>query len=546
LRTQAQRRAPRRRLPILSLAAAPGDGPPQARLRGRLAALTFLFALALHPTSGAVLPAVPAAGLSATDRLYLKRLGEALALSRAAAGKIWPGWSLEKTPLLIYVPGRVAYLVNHPNPPPDFTVLEGKLPLPVPVFMKSGRDPRFNANTSVDLGGIPTACIGYSDSPADSEGPSLRFIALVFHEGFHAYQARVGRPGKGSVEAILLRYPDLNAENLALAQMEQMALFQSIRFDDLPDPDRVRGFLAIRRARLKTLGAEFLRGERGIEYQEGIPTYVEVRVLEEARKLAAASQGIGEDDPYSLRLDTAPELRAGDYYGRLLRFSSDAGAIRTRSYGTGMALALVLDRMGVDWKTAVLTGEKYLDELLADALPTAASTDAALLARAQKEYGYGELLRLVQDKVGRVAAERKKAARAFFEQEGVQVVLKLPEAPVEVRSFDPLNVQVIDSSTAIHRRMLSLACGEITFYASGVPVLVGLGQGPFDIRSATVFVPADELKVEADFAPLPLQPGPHAFASSLTVSGGGISLRGSSGTATVSPDGLKVEISLKR
>ena len=511
-----------------------------------LAALTFLLALSFRPTLAAAPPAVSAAGVTATDRLYLKRLGEALALSRAAAGKIWPGWSLEKTPLLIYVPGRVAYLVNHPNPPSDFAVLEGKLPLPLPVFAKSGRDPRFNANTSVDLGGIPTACIGYSDSPTDSEGPSLRFIALVFHEAFHAFQARAGRPGKGSLEAVLLRYPDLNAENLALAQMEQMALFQLIRFDDLPDPDRVRAFIALRRARLKTLGAEFLRGERGIEYQEGIPTYIEVRVLEEARKLAAASPGLGDDDPYSLRMDTAPELRAGDYYGRLLRFSSDAGSIRTRAYGTGMALALVLDRMGVDWKTAALTGEKYLDEILADALPTAVSADPSLLARAQKEYGYGELLRLVQERVGRVAAERKKSARAFFEQEGVQVVLRLPEAPVELRSFDPLNVQVIDSATAIHRRMLSLASGEITFYASGVPVLVGLGQGPFDIRSATVFVPAAELRVEADFAPLALQPGLHSFASSLTVSGGGINLRGSAGTLTVSPDGLKVEIAFKR
>src|SRR5206468_12401912 len=109
--------------------------------------------------------------------------------------------------------------------------------------------------------------------------------------------------------------------------------------------------LAVRAARLKALGAEFLRGERGIEYQEGIPTYVEVRVLEEARKLAAGIPGLGSSDPYSLGFSLAPDLRVADYTSRLLRFSSDAATVRGRAYATGMALGLLLDRMGVNWKT---------------------------------------------------------------------------------------------------------------------------------------------------------------------------------------------------
>ncbi|HEV8336533.1 MAG TPA: hypothetical protein VGR67_08970 [Candidatus Polarisedimenticolia bacterium] len=492
-------------------------------------------------------PAEPAAGpVSAADRLFLDRIGEALVLSRAAAERIWPGWGLEKTPLLIYEAGRVAFLVNHPAPPADFQRLEGKVPLLGAVFAKFGRDARFNANTSIELGGLPTACIGFSTAPSEAEAPSLRFIALVFHEAFHAHQAKAGKPGKGAVEALLLRYPDLNAENLALAQMEQMILFQLVRFDDAPDPDRLRAFLAVRAARQKSLGAEFLHAERGIEYQEGLPTYVEVRLLEEARKATAGLSGFGSGDPYSLGFSVAPELRVSDYLSRLLRFSSDAATIRSRAYATGMALGLLLDRLGADWKTAALSSDKYLDEILADNLSMPPGVAAAALARAKKDLDYDSLFRIIQEKTARLGAERKLAAENFMKQPGIRIELKPPDGPVEVRGFDPLNVQPIDAGRAIHRRLLRLAFGEGTFSASGVPVLVGLGNGPFDIKLVTVFVPAEDLLMETDFAPLALEPGSRTFRGSFKLTGGGVSLQASSGTISVSPDKSKIEIELKR
>ena len=484
--------------------------------------------------------------MTAADRLYLGRLGEAMVLSRATAEKIWPGWGLEKTPLLIYEAGRVAYLVNHPAPPPEFTRLDAKIPLLGPVFLKTGRDARFNANTGIELAGVPTACIGYSTATSDAEAPSLRFIALVFHEAFHAFQSRAGKPGKGAVEALLLRYPDLNAENLALAQMEQMILFHLVRFEDAPDPERIRTFLAVRSARLQSLGAEFMHGERGIEYQEGIPTYIEVRLLEEAKKASAGLSGLGASDPYGLGFSTAPEQRVSDYFSRLLRFSSDASTVRARAYATGMALAMLLDRLGIDWKATAMTSDKYLDEILSESMPLTSEMSASALARAKKEFDYDELLRIIQEKTARLSLERKQAAEAFMRQEGVQILVKPPQSPVEVRGFDPMNIQVVDSTRAIHKRMLHLAFGESSFSASGVPVLAGLGGGPFDIRSVTVFIAADELQMEIDFVPLSLEPGPHSFATSLRLSGGGVSLQASAGIVTVSSDGSKIEIALKR
>jgi hypothetical protein len=521
---------------------------PGIRARAALALLLFTggTATAFAATPEPAPPPAPGPVITARDRLYLSRVGEAMVLSRATAGKIWPGWGLEKAPILIYESGRVAYLINHPSPPPDFVRQEVKIPLLGPIYARFGRDSRFNANTSIELGDIPTACIGYSTAPADVEGPSLRFVALLFHEAFHAFQTKNGRPGKGAVEALLQRYPDLNAENLALAQLEQIVLFQLLRFQDTPDPARIRGFLAIRNARLKAIGSEFLRAERGIEYQEGIPTYIEVRILEEARKAAAATPGLGAGDPYALGFSVSPELFTADYLARLLRFSADASSIRNRSYATGMAQALILDRLGVDWKTAVLTGEKYLDELLGEATPMSPESAASALAQAKKENGYDELLKGIQEGVARLGADRKQAGEAFLRQQGVQIAITPPAGPVELRGFDPMNIQRIDATRAIHKRLLRLAFGESTFSSTGVPVMVSLGEGPFDIRGATLFLPADELQVEIDFVAVPLEPGTRESRSSLRISGGGIVLQASVGTVVISPDRARIDVTLKR
>lgn len=519
----------------------------------RLAPIALL-ALTAAPASPLAMPDAPpapaasaaAAMPTAGDRLILGRLGEALVLSRATSGKLWPGWGLEKYPILVFETGRVAYLVNHPAPPPDFVRLETKLPLLGTVFMKTGRDARFTANTSIDLNGAPTACISYSTAASEADSVSLKFVALVFHETFHAMQNKAGKTGKGSVEALLMRYPDLNSENLAMAQLEQMILFDLVRFEDAPDPVKVRQFLAVRQARLRSVGTEMLRADRGIEYQEGIPTYLEVRLLDEAKKAAAASPGLGKDDPYALGFSQAPELKMGSYLMRLLRFSSDPGATRDRGYATGMALGLLLDRLGVDWKSSILSSDKYLDEILADAVPLSASAAPASLASAKKDYRYDEVLRTVEGKLGRLSQDRKAAADAFLRQKGIEVAVRFPDSPVEVRGFDPMNMQRIDASRTLHRRMLQLAIGETSFSAMDTPTLTTLGNGPMDVRGVTVFAPVEDFQMDLDFNPLDRVPGTREFRTSFRLTADGITLQAQSGTVTISPDAAHVDVTIRR
>jgi hypothetical protein len=164
----------------------------------------------------------------------------------------------------------------------------------------------------------------------------------------------------------------------------------------------------------------------------------------------------------------------------------------------------------------------------------------------KKEFHYDEILRLVSERVGRLSQERKAAVETFLRQSGIQVILHFPDSPVELRAFDPMNIQPVDRSRAIHRRMLRLAFGESYFSASDTPILVDMGEGPFDIRGATFFTPKEDLQIEADFTPLALEPGTREFRSSFKLSSEGVTLQAMAGVVNVSPDGLRVEITLKR
>jgi hypothetical protein len=236
----------------------------------------------------------------------------------------------------------------------------------------------------------------------------------------------------------------------------------------------------------------------------------------------------------------------GSYLMRLLRFSSDPGGTRDRGYATGMALGLLLDRLGVDWKSSILSSDKYLDEVLADAVPLTAAAAPASLAAAKKDYRYDEVLRTVDGKLARLSQDRKAAADAFLRQKGIEVAVRFPDSPVEVRAFDPMNMQRIDGSRTLHRRMLQLAVGETSFSAMDTPTLATLGNGPLDVRGVTVFAPAEDFQMDLDFNPLDRVPGTREFRTSFRLTADGVTLQAQSGTVTISPDAAHVDVTIRR
>ena len=63
--------------------------------------------------------------------------------------------------------------------------------------------------------------------------------------------------------------------------------------------------------------------------------------------------------------------------------SPDERLIRTRAYGTGAAMALLLDRLGTNWQSRAIS--EPLDRLLTEAVGT---PDAQAADTAYRRYGY--------------------------------------------------------------------------------------------------------------------------------------------------------------
>jgi hypothetical protein len=193
-------------------------------------------------------------------------------------------------------------------------------------------------------------------------------ISLVLHESFHAYQAQVAPAHQqvaNSVSKDGARYDQVDATMHAEWQAEIALLTQAVR---APTPaqaaDLARQFLVRRDARraAHALDRALIDYERGYEWLEGTAKYVELVSWQQAHattgytpvpELAADpdfKQYRGFDNRWSQELD------------QMGRQATDGAEVRL--YYTGMAQAVVLDRLGVDWKQRALVDGVYIEDLL--------------------------------------------------------------------------------------------------------------------------------------------------------------------------------------
>ncbi len=78
----------------------------------------------------------------------------ALAVEQAhrlsAFGRLWPGWDISKTPLVLHGPD-IAYVVGHPSPPSGYEPVESVAGRPVLVGPTL---PEMAANTARPIAGV--------------------------------------------------------------------------------------------------------------------------------------------------------------------------------------------------------------------------------------------------------------------------------------------------------------------------------------------------------------------------------------------------------
>ncbi len=340
--------------------------------------------------------------------------------SIAKSTELWTGWNPVHTPLVFHTP-QVAYVIGHPAPPGGYYPLGSVGGLQV----YSGPPlPEMAANTAAQVNGHWCALIMTPDA-----GAAVKDCArLVLHECFHVYQNTALKHLPRPNIQLMSRYPENDPENNALCVIENRLLARALEGDD----SVLTHFLVVRRSRhqrLQSLSMDDLCiYEELSEYNEGTPTYVEVKA---GRPLQDIKDGL---------------LRSN---------IGGNGAGYRRFYYTGAAIALLLDRTSRTWQSRLAEGGKTLGQLIQEGVERfCLSSDTPGIDRVLLEYGYQEVLDAERSR----EEERQEKINSIMEDlksgPGILVEIEIPHGSTIL--FDPTNILVVRAGVRIHTRICGL------------------------------------------------------------------------------------------
>jgi hypothetical protein len=319
---------------------------------------------------------------------------------------IWPGWDASRTPVLVYFPGEQEILLNHPNPPADYVRADGLLPFsrrPADlVWVRSGKT-HFDMdgqNTRTEINGVSTLVVAdpnsstrswlrsllrASGSPAERAerlklgtfvDSAYGMMAMVAHEAFHVFQHAQAAHNEVP-ESWLLEYPTLSVDNNLGVAVEGRALAAALRAKTPAEVEQAaREALAVRLWRRRQLSPNAAAYEDGTEFNEGLAKFVEYALTQalEGRKPVEEMRWVrdftGFDDLSGPR-DALVQALLNTTDGTTVVNNDPFGAapVRFRLYSSGMAMAALLDRLGMpNWRARIFQPGTTLTGLLAERL----------------------------------------------------------------------------------------------------------------------------------------------------------------------------------
>lgn len=469
--------------------------------------------------------------------VYLK---ECRAVMRAVGEDIWKGWDLSKTPILFYRPRVQDILIAYPHQPAGFQVLTGFNPLGgETIYYRDGTTfiDYDGQNTVTDIDGVKTLVVAdtFSNQRNQLNGvllgrdkdfaqtwlESWNFLpddpygqmAMILHEGFHAFQAAQA-PDKGPNETAAIDYPLLDTPNNSSWALEA-ALMRDALLCESRDTRaaKIRELVAVRTERRATLNKESVDYEDLTEYLEGLAKYIEFRFLKEAQALEPDPRLFFINGFYGfgpklkeIRDKTVTQMK--DIIAASIDMTGNkfgVGPLRFRLYSSGAALALLLDEVAPDWKADIFKDGVYLFDKLKKAVSLTAAEQASLVSQAKNEYGYETLSkekRQFEEEGRRVLSDKLKS---ILETRDTLVVLDYSDpGGIAGMAFTPFGVTKVAENLAIYD-MVPLA-GRFTNkaefrFAKVIPVLIDKAakQMKFVVKTKTSAFEAqkgNEIKVE--------------------------------------------------
>jgi hypothetical protein len=349
--------------------------------------LLCLVGAAASATSNLFLPQESAA-TGQLNELDKQRLAEALHLRKLLGDLVWPGFGGAELPVIVWN-HNYSFLVGLPQAPQGWETVTDDDFQGRPYHRQKSTDPQNFAVPVGDVWAASTATKSETDAflrqifrdilPPLIEDifpyrillqPSEVQISAVAHESFHVFQQmRVPERLATAEQAHQagVRYWEADKTMQPGWQTEIDFLLQAVKAD--PDDQArllARKFLELRQARRAqaALSPELVDYERQLEWEEGLAKYVELAIWRMAYEHTGYITTLMDDKAFK-GYRTYPN-RLKQELGQLGRQASQDGEVRF--YYTGMAQALLLDRLSPGWKEKAFQEGVWAEDLLAEAV----------------------------------------------------------------------------------------------------------------------------------------------------------------------------------
>lgn len=377
--------------------------------------LVFLLLVAVIALLNTRLPtesAMPDA-LSASEKAHLSEFYQ---VRQSLGDATWPGWRDASIPVVVYNEAY-AFLVGYDGEPPDgwqkvpqnlqrggpWQVVPGdsfegapyyRQPLPAggetpqaftvkvgerwaaSLLTKEYMEISFTDQFREQLPAIIAPIVPYALVRDIFLRGSEGYVTALVHESFHAYQGTDAPQRMAAAERSVpvgeANYPWDDAIFEEAWQTELDLLAEAMRAQTEGESRALaQQFLAqrARRRQAAALSSGLLDYEKQREWLEGLARYVELETwrlasLSETYEPLAVLQDEADFDDYATyRRRWEQEI---DQIGRMAGDEGDG-----RFYYSGLAQAILLDRMAPGWKAEALQADVFLEDLLAEATGTA-------------------------------------------------------------------------------------------------------------------------------------------------------------------------------
>lgn len=367
-------------------------------------------------------------------KMELFRLQETWNILRQHADAIWPGWSgFDEVPFLFNYENGVRMLVGHPDPPPEFEIVEGIEVEGKPVYIDRSREIAVELVWPMDVDGGVSRLGSFegrdvrvvsinprsshprkegTDSTRDPAYSSENTILLYIHELFHVFQ-----PTFFEFESGNLQYnPDVNYA--VYSEMEGRALLEAFKEDDEASAkEYLEDFVIARKLKFGSMAETEQLQELGEDINEGTARYVEYAALQniETGYIPVITE---RDDPYFHGFDNLEY-----YYARRMEYlmfmKNQTLESKMKCYSYGCFQALLLSRFVDGWKQAVGRGNASMYSMIVEFLGMDEDEAGTVALRLNERYGYDSL---VADH-GPVIDARDTAFEEYNEQEGIVYVV---------------------------------------------------------------------------------------------------------------------------